>query len=548
MNPKKKFQTDTVIEYDVAIVVRDGASLYMDVFRPADTTEKVPALLSWSPFGKQFNGKDSISLMAPWNLGLKDDALSGYEKFEGPDPVDWVPKGYAIINVDARGTGNSEGTLAILGTQEAEDGYDVIEAIAKQPWCNGNVGLAGNSHLAIVQWFIAALRPPSLKAIAPWEGCGDLYREQFARGGIYSGDLFDNLIVKYMLRGNHGMESIREMYKQNPLANDYWNDKRPDMSRISIPTYITGTWTNSMHGMGAIRGWLEVASSEKWLRWHGTQEWHDLWGNQEGHYELVKFFDRYLKGANNDWELTPRVRMALLRFGEKDALSSIVEDDFPLARTEYRKLFLESEGTLSANGSPGEPRTASYDTQSATDQIQFTYRFVKTTQLMGLPKAVLYMSCAEADDLDVYVCLRKFSKTGEAMLSLNFPWSTVPITSISEIPEKERTEVFLYAGATGILRASRRKIDKSKSIHPNWPYHPHDEEQKIEPNTVVKLEIGIWALGIEFEAGESLALQISGHHMGITGPFHTNKHSKNKGRHNVHFGGPYDSHVVIPVI
>jgi putative CocE/NonD family hydrolase len=72
-----------------------------------------------------------------------------------------------------------------MGTQEAEDGYDVVEAIAKMGWCNGNVGLAGNSLLAIVQWFIAQLQPPSLKAIAPWGGCGDLHREQFVRGGIY---------------------------------------------------------------------------------------------------------------------------------------------------------------------------------------------------------------------------------------------------------------------------------------------------------------------------------------------------------------------------
>lgn len=56
-----------------------------------------------------------------------------------------------------------------MGTQEAEDGYDVIEAISKMDWCNGNVGLAGNSHLAISQYFIAAQEPPSLKAIAPWE-------------------------------------------------------------------------------------------------------------------------------------------------------------------------------------------------------------------------------------------------------------------------------------------------------------------------------------------------------------------------------------------
>ena len=89
-----------------------------------------------------------------------------------------------MISVDARGAGASEGNVAIMGTQEGEDGYDVIEAVAKMEWCDGNVALAGNSHLAIVQWFIAAQNPPSLKAIAPWEGAGDFYRQTLCRGGI----------------------------------------------------------------------------------------------------------------------------------------------------------------------------------------------------------------------------------------------------------------------------------------------------------------------------------------------------------------------------
>lgn len=65
-------------------------------------------------------------------------------------------------------------------------------------------------------------------------------------------------IVKYLLKGRHGMESFREMHEESPLANDWWNDKRPGMTRINVPTYITVTWTNTMHGMGAIRAWLEI--------------------------------------------------------------------------------------------------------------------------------------------------------------------------------------------------------------------------------------------------------------------------------------------------
>ncbi|KAF7554896.1 hypothetical protein G7Z17_g2577 [Cylindrodendrum hubeiense] len=507
--------SDILVEHDVAIKMRDGASLYADILRPPHSDTPVPAIVCWSPFGKKFTGLMSLDLMVPWNLGIPSGTLSGLEKFEAPDPADWVPRGYAIINIDSRGAGDSEGVMTIMGTQEAEDGYDAIEAIAKMPWCNGAVGLAGNSHLAIIQWFIAAMKPPSLKAIAPWEGCGDLYREQFGRGGIYAGDLFDKLIIKYMLHGRNGIESFREMFTQHPLANTWWNDKRPDMKQIDIPTYITGTWTNSMHGMGAIRGYLEVDTPHKWLRWHPWQEWYDLWGNQEANTELLSFFDHFLKGTENGWEETPRVRMAVLRFGNKQpqAYENIVEDTFPLPRTEYKKLFFSTDGQLSLNPPTTNPTFSSYDSESS-DCVKFTYRFESTTRLVGLPKAVIFMSCPNHNDMDVYVLIEKLDAEGEVMYNMNIPWNSVPVASFDEMKPEEKTEVVMYRGPVGILRASHRKIDEARSMHPHWPFHPHEIEEKIAPGDVVRLDIGIWAMGIEYEAGESLRVVVSGRNFG----------------------------------
>jgi predicted acyl esterase len=535
-----------LVEHDVTFTMRDGKKLYADIYRPPNSGHaKVPALLCWSPFGKKFNGIASLRLMTPWNLGIPDGTLSGLEKFEAPDPADWVPAGYAIVNIDSRGSGDSEGTMVIMGTQEAEDGYDTIEALAKLPWCSGSVGLVGNSHLAIVQWFIAALNPPSLKAIAPWEGCGDLFREQFARGGIYAGDLFDKLIVKYMLRGHHGMESFREMYRQHPLANAWWNDKRPDMKKIIVPTYITGTWTNTMHGMGAIRGWLEVDTPDKWLRWHPWQEWYDLWGNPQANAELFQFFGRYLKGEDNGWEKTPKVRMAVLRFGTADPIENMVVDDFPLPQTQHRNLYLQSNGSL-ASEAPKETSFVSYDAESA-DSLAFRHTFPRKTQIIGIPKAVLYMSCDDHDDMDVYVLIEKLDKHGKPMLNLNIPWKGVPVKSFDEFTPEQSTEVVLYKGPVGILRASHRTIDPARSMHPNWPFHPHETEEKVQPGTVVKLEIGIWAMGVEYEEGESLQVRISGRNLAVNN-FGTSEHTDNKGAHKVHLGGEFASHVILPYI
>nr|CEG02285.1 unnamed protein product [Fusarium pseudograminearum CS3220] len=543
----KPLNCDILAEHDVAFKMRDGVTLYADIYRPPQSDEPVPAIVCWSPFGKKFNGLMSLSLMVPWNLGIPPKTLSGLEKFEAPDPNDWVPRGYAIVNIDSRGSGDSEGVMAIMGTQEAEDGYDSIENIAKLPWCNGSVGLAGNSHLAIIQWFIAALRPPSLKAIAPWEGCGDLYREQFARGGIYAGDLFDKLIVKYMLQGHKGIESFREMFKKHPLANDWWNDKRPDMKKINIPTYITGTWTNTMHGMGAIRGYLEVDTPHKWLRWHPWQEWYDIWGNEQANPELLDFFDYFLKGKKNGWDSTPQVRMAVLRFGKKEPQSyeNIVEEDFPIPRTDYKKLFFTKEGSLSLD-KPTDSSSLGYKSET-DDRVSFTHRFDKTTRLVGMPKAVVYMSCPDYNDMDVYVLLEKLDANGEVMLNLNIPWKGIPKQSFEEMDDKEKIEVVIYRGPMGVLRASHREIDESKSMHPQWPFHPHEKEEKITPGDVVRLDIGIWAMGIEYEAGESIRAIVCGRNLGVSN-FGSLEHNDNKGTHNVHLGGENASHVILPFV
>jgi hypothetical protein len=69
-------------------------------------------------------------------------------------------------------------------TGEGRDGYDVVEELAQLPWCNKTVAFVGNSWLGIIQWFVAAERPPHLACIAPLEGASDIYREIICRGGV----------------------------------------------------------------------------------------------------------------------------------------------------------------------------------------------------------------------------------------------------------------------------------------------------------------------------------------------------------------------------
>ena len=112
---------------------------------------------------------------------VRFSSLTGWE---APDPVWWAGQGYAVVNCDLRGAGTSGGRGSLLSDQEAEDVYDLIEWAADQPWSSGSVGLLGVSYLAISQWKAAALAPPHLRAICPWEGFTDAYRDLAFPGGI----------------------------------------------------------------------------------------------------------------------------------------------------------------------------------------------------------------------------------------------------------------------------------------------------------------------------------------------------------------------------
>lgn len=182
----KPLECDIIFERDVPVKLRDGVTIYTDIFRPVDASD-CPAIVVWSPYGKEIGGQQLDDV--PHRSGVPLNATSGLEKFEGPDPAYWVKHGYAIINPDKRGAYNSEGDLLYWGHEDALDGCDVIEWVAQQPWSNGKVGMSGNSWLAVSQWFIAAENPEHLTAIAPWEGFSDHFRESSNRGGIPISDV-----------------------------------------------------------------------------------------------------------------------------------------------------------------------------------------------------------------------------------------------------------------------------------------------------------------------------------------------------------------------
>ncbi|KAF5556424.1 cocaine esterase [Fusarium napiforme] len=121
---RRPFGVPTIYERDQAITVRDGARLYADIFRPETSdTQPVPCILPWSLYGKTGTGLQNYDFMAPYRATIPLDRISGYKKLEAPDPAKWAKRGYAILNIDARGPKGIENVIAILEKHPLYNNY-----------------------------------------------------------------------------------------------------------------------------------------------------------------------------------------------------------------------------------------------------------------------------------------------------------------------------------------------------------------------------------------------------------------------------------------
>jgi predicted acyl esterase len=528
---------DIVFEKDVAVTMRDGVTIYVDVLRPAGD-EKVPTIVAWSPYGKS-GGTHPKNWALFELLGVDQSRLSGLGKFEGPDPAYWVARGYAICNPDARGVFNSGGDSILTGTQEGEDEYDLIEWLGVQEWSNGKVATCGNSYLAVSSWFAAAERPPHLAAIAPWEGWSDTYRDLAVRGGMPDPSFPEVLMVNYV--GGGQREDMVTEIERYPLIGDLWASKSAALENITVPAYITASYSNLIHTLGTFRGWRRIQSTDKWLRIHNVMEWPDF-NTPENQDDLRRFFDHYLKGEDNGWETTPAVRYSVLDLEGGDQ-TNLPATQFPPTGFDLVKYYLDGSQQSLTTTPPADETPTSYDSESPEDRVTFTLTFEQETQLVGYPKVRLWAESDGYDDMDVFVLLQKLNSDGEVLEQFNVPNHTEVMDNLT----RGGAAILKYKGSNGRLRASLRKLD------PKWatdevPSHSFDTAEKLEPGTPVALEIELFPVGLAFHPGEQLRLDISGfNRLGGVMPGRTTVIPDNHGRHIIHTGGSHASYLQVPV-
>lgn len=561
MKDAKPLECDILLQRDVAIPLRDGVTVYADIFRPVDG-ERCPALVALSPYGKEIGTQwlDDV----PMRAGVPKKAVSGLQKFEGPDPCYWVRHGYAVVNPDVRGAYRSEGVILFFGSDYGRDGKDIVDWVGAQSWCNGKVGLSGNSWLAISQWFTAAQHPEHLAAIAPWEGLTDCYREVGTRGGVIMPSFVELLSASFVSAPEGGVEDVLTMLKRDATWNNYREDKAADLESITTPAYIAASYTSPIHTNGSIEGFMRLGTEEKWLRIHNTGEWDDYY--HEGHTEdLRRFFDRYLKGIDNGWETTPRVRMSVLNPDGKDIVDR-AEEDYPLKRTQYRKLYLRgADHTMSEE--PEETESAvMYDSDKKNGKVVFRCRMNEDTEIGGFLKLRLRVSAPDHDDMDLEVTLEKRNRFGR----------TIGLNPMKRVAAK------------GYIRASMRELDASRSRE-EYPFQSFKESKKLQKGEIVPLDIAIWPMGMLFKKGEYLCITVNAYKTsawaspfdlkmaklqvpkdgftyfpadkpemrtvggvsgGLTGGIDMTGLPKdvNKGRHCIYTGGKYDSFLYLPVV
>ncbi|CAH0025289.1 unnamed protein product [Clonostachys rhizophaga] len=530
--------SNIVLERDQVLTLRDGTKIFADIYRPeTDQNTKVPAIVMWSPYGKSSTGLIVLSTVLPFQAAIPDSQLSGYESFEGLDPAEWVPRGYAIVNVDARGSNHSEGNMRWFGSAEGRDGHDAIEEIAKLDWCNGKVGMAGNSWLAVAQYYIAAEKPAHLACIAPLEGFSDPAREMALRGGIphtsFSKTIANTLTVLTVL-GTQKQEDLIAMVQDFNNFKDYFEDKRVEFSKIDIPAYIGASYSTDIHAIGSLRAFEEIQHDKKWIVLHASQEWFDLY-SVDRTKDLSRFFDYYLKGSANDWLETKPARVALLRYPQPALLDQEFEDlPWHLPSTSKQQLFLDSQGGLCVSN-PAESSTQSYHAE-LSEALEFSYRFPSRTVIIGPPTLTVHIASPGFEDLDVYAHIFKADAKGNILTYMN-----IPISHDEAASPLTENKLFRYRGPTGCLRASRRHVSPQGSGK-IWHTLSFSRLEPIKPGDIVKLDIQMWPTGIVYEEGEQLILKISGKYIGLpANPGLEPEASANVGQHVVYTGGEFAS-------
>lgn len=548
---------DVVEERDVFVTVRDGVEIAVNVFRP-DADGEFPALFAMAGYGKETQDLDyppqPLTESSMWDGTI-----------EAGDPQDIVPRGYAHVVADVRGTGHSGGEYTgMMASHEGEDGHDVVEWIADQPWCDGNVGMSGYSYFSFTTLKTAIEQPEHLEAIYVSHALADFYRDSVYPGGVLnmfyyglwdgrngSSGIAANNPASAMLQelDEAEVERRREELLEdpairnrpnlfhtlhypfmnppffdmmlNPYDGEFWEERSiyPEIEKIDVPVHVIGKSPHSLTGYWDLYRGIE-APKRLTVKPPGPEE--RPW--REDTRMFIRWWDHWLKG--NDTGAMDGDPIDVFVSGANEWRE---EAEWPLPDVEWEKLYLRRRGRLLLEPEHHQPEPDTFVQQplhvtEERESVEYeTAPMPGPLPLLG-PVSLTFYAAIDQDDTTWVVSLYDVAPGGgETRLSKNY------------------------------LKASHRAVDEERS-EPGKPYHPHTREaaEPVEPGAVTEYNVALSPLTLVVQPGHRLKLTIENMESPRDPEMHIHYHPHvTSGRttlHEIYRDDEHRSHLRLPTV
>jgi predicted acyl esterase len=518
------------VDWNVPIGMRDGAVLRVNVFRPQGPGP-FPVILSAHPYGKDKIAAKTRTgrgppLQSRFLLQPRRIQISAYTSWEAPDPVFWVKAGYVVVNADLRGGGASEGIADLFSDEEAQDYYELIEWAGGQGWSNGRVGLDGVSYLAISQYKVAALRPPHLAAICPWEGLTDLYRD-FARPGGVLENGFAKLWSQMTGREARVRQSLYQAIRDHSERDDWYQARTPRLEAILAPILVCGSFSDHLlHSRGSFELFRRAGSRDKWLYTHRDGKWSAYY-DPAATQTRRRFFDHFLKQEDNGWEREPRVRLAITESGPNPA-AVVDEDAWPPADVRWRTLRLDaSSGAMDDEAGDAPPASTSLTLPNG--RVSFVWTVKADLDVIGPMALYLDVCLRDGADALLFAGLRKLCGRREAVFEGSYGFSRDMVSK-------------------GWQRLAHREIDPGLST-PAEPVHTYQRSERLRAGELLRVAIAMRPHATRLRAGEQLRLDLQGRwfypHNPFVGQFPAAYEASPADRCTISTGGPNGAYLLL---
>jgi uncharacterized protein len=502
------------------IPMRDGVELAVDAYHGEADTPR-PALIAMSAYGKELQ---ALALTLPPQRRpspMWDGCI------EAGDIARVVAEGYVHVIGDMRGTGDSGGEMIgnynFGGVSQGQDLYDVIEWVAAQPWCDGNIGMIGISYFGSMQVLAAAERPPHLKAIFVSGGHFDFYETTYHGGILW-------FMPRAAREGRGGDSGIAHTTVRSRMQETYPPDELAALVAKRLQDPDVAAWPNLVHVLRYPRNrelWFDIVMNELDGDWYEERNPITLAANIEipvhlqidqgrgwtvdGHIELFRalkgpkkldigsyppmqsrpwveehdrmfrWYEYWLKGIDNGIMDEPAVQVFVE--GSREVVTA---GQWPPRDIEHRSLYLRPRGKISATPEPMGPEHAAPDgfyqaPLTVTDTVETlswaTAPFEQDTELIGTGAAHLF---AEIDQPDTNFILRL--------------WDAAPDGSRQLI-------------TSGYLKASHRELDGRTTE--GDPYHPHTRAVPVQPGRIEEYVLRLYPFASTFRPGHRLVAELS---------------------------------------